>query len=70
PMPTPFADLAARRGVVFPLRTERLTLTPFAADDAPAVFDFCCLQEVWTWTSGRLGPPPSFGRATSPPATD
>ena len=47
--------LAARRGVVFPLRTERLTLTPFAADDAPAVFDFCCLQEVWTWTSGRAG---------------
>ena len=31
-MPTPFADLAARRGVVFPLRTERLTLTPFAAE--------------------------------------
>ena len=29
-----------RRGVIFPLRTERLTLTPFAADDAPAVFDF------------------------------
>lgn len=54
-MPTPFADLAARRGVVFPLRTERLTLTPFAADDAPAVFDFCRLEEVWTWTSGRAG---------------
>ena len=31
-MPTLFADLAARRGVVFPLRTERLTLTPFAAE--------------------------------------
>lgn len=55
PMPTPFAVLAARRGVVFPLHTDRLTLTPFAADDADAVFDFCRLEEVWTWTSGRAG---------------
>ena len=52
-MPTPFTDLAARRGVAFPRRTERLTLTPFVADDADAVFAFCRLEEVWTWTSGR-----------------
>lgn len=54
-MPTPFAGLAARRGVAFPLRTARLTLTPFAAEDADAVFDFCRLEEVWAWTSGRAG---------------
>ncbi|MDO4239574.1 GNAT family N-acetyltransferase [Micrococcus sp.] len=54
-MATPLLDLAARRGVAFPLRTERLTLTPFAADDAAAVFAFCRLEEVWTWTSGRAG---------------
>ena len=55
PMATPLLDLAARRGVAFPLRTERLTLTPFTAADAPAVWDFCRLEEVWTWTSGRAG---------------
>ncbi|MGW3945520.1 GNAT family N-acetyltransferase [Micrococcus endophyticus] len=30
-------------------------LTPFVAEDVPAVFDFCRLEEVWTWTSGRAG---------------
>ncbi|UBH25010.1 GNAT family N-acetyltransferase [Micrococcus porci] len=54
-MATPLLDLAARRGVAFPLRTERLTLTPFTAVDAPAVWDFCRLEEVRTWTSGRAG---------------
>ena len=46
---------STRRGVAFPRRTERLALTPFAAEDADAVFDFCRLEEVWTWTSGRAG---------------
>lgn len=52
-MASSFADLAVRRGVVFPLSTARLTLDPFTVADAPAVWAFCSLEEVWTWTSAR-----------------
>lgn len=51
-MATPLFELAARRGVVFPVRTERLTLTPFTGEDAAAVWEYARLEEVWTWTSG------------------
>lgn len=46
-------ELAARRGVDFPLRTERLTLTPFTPDDGPAAWAVMRREEVWTWTAGR-----------------
>lgn len=52
-MATPLLELAASRGVCFPLRARRLTLTPFRGLDAPAVWSFCRLEQVWSWTSGR-----------------
>ncbi|MWD30377.1 hypothetical protein E0K89_023240, partial [Aquicoccus sp. SCR17] len=52
-MAAPLLELAASRGVCFPLRARRLTLTPFRGLDAPAVWGFCRLEQVWTWTSGR-----------------
>ncbi|KFC53334.1 acetyltransferase [Micrococcus luteus] len=51
-MATPLLELAASRGVSFPLRARRLTLTPFRGLDAPAVWGFCRLEQVWSWTSG------------------
>ncbi|MBD4423889.1 N-acetyltransferase, partial [Xanthomonas citri pv. citri] len=52
-MATPLLELAASRGVCFPLRTRRLTLTPFRGLDAPSVWGFCRREQVWAWTSGR-----------------
>ena len=52
-MATPLLELAASRGVCFPLRARRLTLTPFRGLDAPAVWSFCRREQVWSWTSGR-----------------
>lgn len=49
-MPTPLLDLAAARGVAFPVTREGLDFAPFTADDAPAVWAFAGLEEVWTWT--------------------
>ena len=54
-MSTPLFELAARRGVAFPVHTERLSLTPFTAEDTDAVWRFNRREEVWTWTSGRPG---------------
>lgn len=50
-------DLAAERGVSWPLTTERLTLTPFTTQDAPAVWEFLQLEEVNTWTASSFSGP-------------
>lgn len=47
-------ELAAERGVQWPLTTERLTLTPFTAQDAPAVWEFLQLEQVNTWTASNF----------------
>ena len=50
-------ELAAERGVQWPLTTERLTLTPFTAQDAPAVWEFLQLEQVNTWTASSFTGP-------------
>lgn len=48
-MATSVLELARARGVAFPLRTERLTITPYAPDDAAVLFPYRDLDEVRTW---------------------
>lgn len=52
-----FLDLAAERGVTWPLRTERLALRPFTADDAEVAWGFWARPEIVQWTRQRLAGP-------------
>lgn len=52
-----FLDLAAERGLTWPLRTERLELRPFTVDDAEAAWEFWARPEIVQWTRQRLTGP-------------